>query len=108
MGSLGVDAGRKRRPPARAPAVDARRRPWTPGAGPPPDAASHPAGCLARAGIWEAPLSAALAAAGAACDADLIAAAMNLLRLADEPGFRSGKYVLDPQGSSAVNGQSGH
>ena len=57
---------------------------------------------------WEAPLSAALAAAGAACDADLIASAMNLLRLADEPGFRSGKYVLDPQGSSAVNGQSGH
>jgi hypothetical protein len=70
---------------------------------------------------WEAPLSAALAAAGAAFDDDLIAAATALLRLADEPGFRSGKYAVDaPQSPQAVqisdhtaqhnslNGQSGH
>jgi hypothetical protein len=51
---------------------------------------------------WEAPLSAALAAAGAAHDDDLIAAATALLRLADEPGFRSGKYAIGPPDPTAI------
>jgi len=51
---------------------------------------------------WEVPLSVALTAAGAACDTDLIAAATNLLRLADEPGFRSGKYAVDSPGPQAA------
>jgi hypothetical protein len=44
---------------------------------------------------WEAPLAAELVAAGAAQDADLVTAALGLLRLVDEVGYRSGKYILD-------------
>src|SRR5450755_425873 len=58
---------------------------------------------------WEAPLSAALAAAGAAHDDDLIAAATALLRLADEPGFRSGRYAPGaPDTRNSLNGHCGY
>jgi hypothetical protein len=57
----------------------------------------------------EAPLSAALAAAGAAHDDDLIAAATALLRLADEPGFRSGSYAPGaPDTRNSLNGHCGY
>jgi hypothetical protein len=43
---------------------------------------------------WEGPLRAELVAAGAACDAELATAAAALLRLADENGYRAGKYIV--------------
>lgn len=69
---------------------------------------------------WDAPLRAELAEAGAACDDALVAAATALLRLADDAGFRSGKYTVDVRNSEGVqvgdsnvqhnsfNGRSGH
>jgi len=50
---------------------------------------------------WEAPLAAELTAAGADGDADLVAAAQELMILVDEAGSRSGKYgiaIRDSQG----------
>jgi hypothetical protein len=44
---------------------------------------------------WEAPLAAELSASGAAQDTDLLAAALGLLRLVDDVGYRSGKYLLN-------------
>ncbi len=51
---------------------------------------------------WEGPLAAELSAAGADADADLVQAAQALLRLADEAGYRSGKYNVDARGSQGV------
>lgn len=51
---------------------------------------------------WQAPLVAELAAAGAADDADLLAAAHTLTKLAEEAGFRSVKYTVDVRGSQGV------
>jgi hypothetical protein len=51
---------------------------------------------------WEGPLAAELSAAGADTDPDLIQAAQALMRLADEAGYRSGKYTVDARGSQGV------
>jgi hypothetical protein len=51
---------------------------------------------------WEGPLAAELAAAGAGSDTNLVAAAHALLVLADEAGFRTGKYAVDMRGSRGV------
>ena len=51
---------------------------------------------------WEGPLAAELSAAGADADLDLIRAAQTLMRLADEAGYRSGKYHVDARGSQGV------
>ena len=51
---------------------------------------------------WQAPLVAELTAAGAAQDAELVAAAAELLRLADEPGVRPGTCAADTQGGSGI------
>ncbi len=51
---------------------------------------------------WQAPLAAALSAAGAGSDADLVAAAQALMCLADEAGSRSGKYVVTVRDSQGV------
>src|SRR5215831_15356029 len=47
---------------------------------------------------WEGPLSAELAAAGAGEDAGLVAAAQAVLAVADEPGWRAGKYTVQVSG----------
>lgn len=70
--------------------------------------ASRPDGALVLARheeapkTWAPPLSAELTMAGADNDPDLIAAAQTLMRLADEHGFRSGKYNVDLRGSQGV------
>ena len=51
---------------------------------------------------WEGPLAAELSAAGADTDPDLIQAAQALMRLADESGYRAGKYSVDVRGSQGV------
>ena len=51
---------------------------------------------------WERPLVAELTAAEAGKDADLVAAAQALIRLADEAGYRAGKYEVDLRGSQGV------
>jgi hypothetical protein len=51
---------------------------------------------------WEAPLAEELDQAGAAHDADLIAAAEALLRLAGETGAGTGKYTVDVRGAQGV------
>lgn len=51
---------------------------------------------------WEVPLRKQLTAAGAASDADLVAAATALMELLDAPGVRAGKYVVDIRGSQGV------
>ncbi len=51
---------------------------------------------------WEGPLAAELSAAGADTDPDLVEAAQALMRLADEAGYRSGKYNVDARGSQGV------
>jgi hypothetical protein len=51
---------------------------------------------------WEGPLAAELSAAGADTDPDLIQAAQALMRLADEAGYRTGKYNIDVRGSQGV------
>jgi hypothetical protein len=51
---------------------------------------------------WEKPLAAELSATGAEGDADLVAAAQALMRLVDEAGSRSGKYVVAVRGSQGV------
>ena len=51
---------------------------------------------------WEGPLAAELSAAGAETDPDLIQAAQALMRLADEAGYRAGKYKVDARGAQGV------
>jgi hypothetical protein len=51
---------------------------------------------------WEGSLSAELTAAGADRDGDLVAAAQALMKLADEAGFRLGKYSVDMRDSQGV------
>jgi hypothetical protein len=52
--------------------------------------------------IWQAPLQAELAAAGAARDKDLLAAAEMLMALTDEAGSRTGKYTVNIGNSQGV------
>jgi hypothetical protein len=51
---------------------------------------------------WQAPLAAELSATGAESDAGLVAAAQALMRLVDEAGSRSGKYVVAVHASQGV------
>jgi RIP homotypic interaction motif len=51
---------------------------------------------------WEAPLAAELSAAGAEQDVALVAAAQALMRLVDEAGSRSGKYLVAVRDSQGV------
>jgi hypothetical protein len=51
---------------------------------------------------WEVPLAGELSAAGAAGDADLVAAAQALMSLVDEAGSRSGKYLVSVRDSQGV------
>jgi len=51
---------------------------------------------------WEGPLAAELSAAGAETDLDLIQAAQALMRLADEAGYRLGKYNVDARGAQGM------
>jgi hypothetical protein len=51
---------------------------------------------------WQAPLAAELSAAGADCDAGLVAAAQALMSLVDEAGTRSGKYAVSVRDSQGV------
>jgi hypothetical protein len=51
---------------------------------------------------WEGPLAAELTAAGAADDADLVAAAQALMTLVDQAGYRAGKYAVQVQSSQGV------
>jgi hypothetical protein len=51
---------------------------------------------------WQAPLAAVLVDAGADRDADLVAAAQALLRLADAVGAGAGKYAVDVRGAQGV------
>ncbi len=65
-------------------------------------------GALGMAGYEEAPqawdglLVAELTSAGAADDADLVAAAQALMSLVDERGSRAGKYAVQVRGSQGV------
>jgi len=52
--------------------------------------------------IFETPLRAKLTRAGGADDADLVAAAQQLLALLDTRGARAGKYVVNVQGAHGV------
>jgi hypothetical protein len=56
--------------------------------------------------IWNAPLAAELNSVHADQDQDLIKAAQTLMRLMDEPGFRSGKYHVEIQQARGL--QIGH
>jgi hypothetical protein len=51
---------------------------------------------------WEAPLSVKLAQAGAAGDADLVAAAQALMDLIDQAGAKSGKYNVTIKDAKGV------
>ena len=51
---------------------------------------------------WDKPLAAELSAAGADADTDLVAVAQALMRLVDEAGSRSGKYVVTVRDSQGV------
>jgi hypothetical protein len=51
---------------------------------------------------WQAPLAAVLGDAGADRDANLVAAAQALLRLADAAGAGAGKYAVDVRGAQGV------
>jgi hypothetical protein len=51
---------------------------------------------------WEEPLKAELTAAGVARDADVMAAAQALMRLADAAGSQAGKYIVDVTGGQGV------
>ena len=51
---------------------------------------------------WRDPLTAELDAAGADRDADLVAAAQEMMRLADAAGSRAGKYTVDARGAQGV------
>jgi hypothetical protein len=51
---------------------------------------------------WEAPLASELAAAGADKDEGLVTAAQAVLSMADEPGWRAGKYTVQIHGGQGV------
>jgi hypothetical protein len=51
---------------------------------------------------WQSVLTAELAAAGAAGDAELVAAAKALMELADQTGTRAGKYNVTVKNSTGV------
>ncbi len=51
---------------------------------------------------WDKPLEKALSESGAATDADVVAAAQELMRLVDEAGSRAGKYHVDLRGAHGV------
>lgn len=51
---------------------------------------------------WRDPLTAELGAAGADRDADLVAAAQEMMRLVDAAGSRAGKYTVDARGAQGV------
>jgi len=51
---------------------------------------------------WRGPLAAELTAVGADADADLVAAAQAVMRLADEAGSRAGKYNVRVHGGQGV------
>jgi hypothetical protein len=51
---------------------------------------------------YQAPLAKKLTEAGAANDADLVAAAEELMKLLDEPGAKSGKYNVKIKDSKGV------
>lgn len=51
---------------------------------------------------WREPLMAQLGAVGADRDADLVAAAQQLMRLVDAAGSRAGKYTVDVRGAQGV------
>lgn len=52
--------------------------------------------------VWQAPLVAELADAGADRDLDLVRAARALLMLVDGAGARAGKYTVDVRGAQGV------
>ena len=52
--------------------------------------------------IWQAPLRAELAEAGADSDPDLLAAAQALMRLIDPVGVRAGKYTVDVRRAQGI------
>lgn len=52
--------------------------------------------------VWQAPLSAELAAVGADTDAQIIVAAQRVMALVDEAGSASGKYLVDLRGAQGV------
>jgi hypothetical protein len=52
--------------------------------------------------VWQAPLSAELAAVGADTDAQILAAAQRVMALVDEAGSASGKYLVDLRGAQGV------
>ncbi len=70
--------------------------------------AGRPAGELVLAehesapGTWDKPLAAQLGEVGADRDADVVAAAQELMRLVDEAGSRAGKYTVDVRGAQGV------
>lgn len=51
---------------------------------------------------WRGPLAAELGEVAAALDADLVAAAEELMCLIDEAGTRAGKYTVDVRGARGV------
>ena len=51
---------------------------------------------------WRVPLTAELGAARADRDAGLVAAAQEMMRLADAAGSRAGKYTVDARGAQGV------
>jgi hypothetical protein len=51
---------------------------------------------------WREPLALQLGEAGAGRDADLVAAAQELMRLVDAAGSRAGKYTVDVRGAQGV------
>jgi len=53
-------------------------------------------------GTWQEPLAAELTEAGADRDADLLAAAQDLMSLLDGAGARAGKYTVDVRGAQGV------
>jgi hypothetical protein len=52
--------------------------------------------------IWEAPLADELAKAGAANDAELLAAAKAVMEFVDQAGAKSGKYIVTIKDSKGV------
>jgi hypothetical protein len=52
--------------------------------------------------VWQAPLAAELADAGADRDLELVRAARALMTLADEAGARAGKYTVDVRSAQGV------
>ncbi len=52
--------------------------------------------------VWQAPLVAELADAGADRDLDLVRAARALMTLVDGAGARAGKYTVDVRGAQGV------